>query len=961
MGDSLPRTWQRLRALFAEAIQLDRSKRGAWLEKRCADDPAAARQIVSLLAYDESGDRFLESPAWNFGSEPGTGGGQKEARTGLLPGAIVGSWQILHEISSGGMGTVYLAERAVDVDQPAKQRAAIKVMRQRVDPELFAARFRRERQILAQLSHPFIARFLEAGTLDNGLPYFAVDYIDGEPIRQYMRDRRPPLTEILELFCGVCSAVAYAHRNLVVHRDLKPSNILVAADGTPRLIDFGIAKVLVNDGTGESPEQTIGIGPCTPAYSSPEQIRGQGITTATDIFALGIILYELVTGVHPFATSKNAEPVPGFEILRRICEEEPRSFVEPAGKQDSHSGQQLKGDLRSIVLKALRKNPAERYRSVEYLIDDIHRLLRHLPVLARPQSWQYRTSRLIRRHPTATVSTGLVVIVGLVAFGLTLSSDRTAKHERDYALEQRELAASAARAMIDSLASSLENMSAPIEHRLELLNKTVGIFDQIDGTSRGEFDPARELVQVRAEVRTQLIVASALHEMGDAQGAMHRARGAETLARRVVGLKGADIDDRLLLTETLIETSRIGLESGAARPDEALAEAIATLRGLEKISVLNTNSRNRLEVLLCKALVLKVRSSDSLAEPEEARRLLTAAIDYGTRAYQERPANLDTVDAYASSLEELGSLYFEEGKLGVFLEPVQKALAIRRKAAADAPANIRLARLSDRAIGRWGSFLAKESPNEQATAEGEELSMLRRLCAIDPNNVGLESDLIRELTNYGVLLGGRRQYTEAISLLREVLRLGDRLDANGITDLRIEDNVYNCAVDLALSYRRTGDLDAAKTTILTVLEPVGRRLESLHPNKLDNRMRQASLLIAKAEVAAGIGRWGQSKQLFAEALDNLRENLRLRDYPEERAFYGCHLARYGKTICEEGDIRSGCGYIQEGLQVMLDLQKSGKILLKDDLLNDISDGEKDLQYYQQRSAKDDNATASAEP
>jgi tetratricopeptide (TPR) repeat protein len=253
-----------------------------------------------------------------------------------------------------------------------------------------------------------------------------------------------------------------------------------------------------------------------------------------------------------------------------------------------------------------------------------------------------------------------------------------------------------------------------------------------------------------------------------------------------------------------------------------------------------------------------------------------------------------------------------------------------------------------------------ESPNEPATAEGEELSMLRRLCAIDPNNVGLESDLIRELTNYGILLGGRRQYSEAISLLREAVRLGDRLDANGVTDLRIEDNVYNCAIDLALCYRRTGDLDAARTTILTVLEPVGRRLESLDPNKLDNRMRHAALFIAKAEVAAGIGRWGQSKQLFAEALDNLRENLRLRDYPEERAFYGCHLARYGKTICEEGDISTGRRYIQEGLQVMCDLLKSGKILKKDDLLNDISDAEKDLEYYRLRLPNADNTIASAE-
>jgi tetratricopeptide (TPR) repeat protein len=462
-------------------------------------------------------------------------------------------------------------------------------------------------------------------------------------------------------------------------------------------------------------------------------------------------------------------------------------------------------------------------------------------------------------------------------------------------------------------------------------------------------------------VRTQLIVASALHEMGDAQGAMHRAGGAETLARRVVGLKGANFDDRLLLTETLIETCRIGLESGAARADEALAEAIATLRGLEKVSVLSADSRNRLDVLLCKALVLKVRNDDYLAEPEDAQRLLTLAIDYGTKAYQERPEDPDTVDAYASSLEELGSIYFQEGKLVFFPEPVRKALAIRRKAAAGAPANVRLARLSDRAIGRWGSYIALAgSLNEPATAASEELAMLRRLCAFDPNNVGLESDLIRELTNYGNLWAGRRRYGEAISLLREALQIGDRLQGNGVTDLRIEDTVFDCTADLALCYRRIGDLDSAKTIILTVLEPVARRLESLEPNKLNNQMRHAILLITKAEVAAGNGRWGESKQLFAEALDNLRENLRRRDYPAERGFYGCHLTRYGKTICEAGDIRSGRRYIQEGLQVMRDLQNSGEIPETDDLLNDISDAEKDLEYYQQRLPNGHNTIASAE-
>jgi eukaryotic-like serine/threonine-protein kinase len=321
-----PGTWQKLRTLFAEAIQLDRAKRRMWLEQRCAEDSAVAREIVSLLAHDDSNDRFLECPAWNFDTEPGTGGEEEGAGTGVSPGAIVGSWQVLREISSGGMGTVYLAERAVDAGQSVKQRAAIKVMRRRVDPEVFALRFRRERRILAQLNHPFIARFLEGGALENDLPYFVLDYVDGEPIKDYCFKRRLQLEEILALFRKVCDGVSYAHRNLIVHRDLKPTNILVTGDGTPRLIDFGIAKLLMSEENGERLDQTVGAGPFTPRYGSPEQIRGEPVTTATDIFALGIILYELVTGIHPFDPANEDKPVSRFDLMRRVCEGEPKRF-----------------------------------------------------------------------------------------------------------------------------------------------------------------------------------------------------------------------------------------------------------------------------------------------------------------------------------------------------------------------------------------------------------------------------------------------------------------------------------------------------------------------------------------------------------------------------------------------------------------------------------------------------------
>jgi serine/threonine protein kinase len=252
----------------------------AGLEEKRRNNPALIGEIKSLLEHDDSSDQFLETPAWRLHDRSGI----DPAENGVGPGARIGCSKVLREIGSGGMGTVYLAERTIDDEaQSVSQRAAIKVIRAKVDAQLFGKRFRRERQILAQLNHPFIARFLEGGALEDGLPYFALDHVEGEPITEYCRNRELGLSEILQLFCKVCSAVAYAHRNLVVHRDLKPSNILVTSDGTPRLLDFGIAKLLVNE---EEPiDQTQGLGPCTPRYSSPEQIRGESVTTAKGTLA----------------------------------------------------------------------------------------------------------------------------------------------------------------------------------------------------------------------------------------------------------------------------------------------------------------------------------------------------------------------------------------------------------------------------------------------------------------------------------------------------------------------------------------------------------------------------------------------------------------------------------------------------------------------------------------------------
>jgi serine/threonine protein kinase/tetratricopeptide (TPR) repeat protein len=954
-----PGTWQRLRRLFVEAIQVDPAWRRVWLEQQCAGDSAVARELGSLLDHDDPNDRFLENPALEVDTQWVGEPEEENQGTGLPPGTVVGSWQMVREISSGGMGTVYLAERAVDNDGSSKQRAAIKVMRRRVDPEQFTVRFRRERRILAQLNHPFIARFLEGGALESGQPYIVLDYIEGESIREYCANHQLALDEILRLVCNVCSALAYAHKNLIVHRDIKPTNILVTSDGTPRLIDFGIAKLLAAADAGSVvTEQTVGIGPCTPRYSSPEQIRGEQVTTAADTFAIGIVLYELLTGAHPFVASKDTDPA-GFETLRKICDDEPRRLADRA-RTHGRPYQRLKGDVEAIVSKALQKKPSDRYKSVEHFIDDIESFLDRRPVLARQQSWWYRTNRVVSRHPTATVSMLVAVTVGIFALGATLVSDRVAKQERDYALRQRGLAASAVRTMINEMASSLESMSAPIEHRLELLNRAAAIFDEIDSTSRGAFDPAMSAVQMQANIQTQMILAGALQELGDVRGATQRAQRAEFLARKLVESHPADPDDQLLLTKALLTTCRVASKSETVRTaDATLAEAIATLRGIEKKAELSTNSGHKLETLFCGALTLKARTDGFLADPQVSLRLLTEAIRYGALAYQAHPSEPEAIDSYASGLETLAAFYDDWGRPGLLQETVQKALDIRRKGAEEAPNNLALQRLSEKAVGHWGGILAlADSSGEASASLNEKLSMLRRLIAVDPNNVSLDEDLIRELTNCACLCLGRREYTAGIKLLLEALNVVEGLHEKGLANFQIEDLEYDSYLNLSVCYSRAGDLESARAINLKAA-PIGRRLIALDSDQCNNRLREGCLCVGQAEVVAATKSWSEAEKLWAEAIAFLRTNLEARDYPAEQALCAYCVERYGKAISEAGDVRLGFKYIAEGLQMMKDLRDRDRIIQRDDLLNDIADTEQDLQHYRQRLPTSSDLTASA--
>lgn len=411
-----------LSMLFDAALAHAGPDRDAFVRGLGADERLRIELERLLAAHDRAGS-FLEGPAL---ASLGDG-------LAAWAGRRLGVYEIAHEIGRGGMGVVFLATR---VDALFRKQVAIKVLRSNLDEPELLDRFRRERQILATLDHPNIARLIDGGKTDEGLPYVVMDYVEGQPIDTFCRDHELSIEKRLRLFQTLCGAVHYAHQNLVVHRDLKPSNIVVARDGQPKLLDFGIAKLLQSDLPGET---RTGLRPMTLDYASPEQITGDAITTASDVYALGVVLYELVSGERPYPGHSHSE----HDLMRSICEHVPDPPSRAIRDQVDGSGSNLKlrrqlaGDIDTITLKALQKEPSRRYSSAEQLSDDIARHLTGLPVLAQNDTVTYRTTKFVRRHTIAVAATALVIVAFLGGVVAIAREARVAERQRQLADAQR--------------------------------------------------------------------------------------------------------------------------------------------------------------------------------------------------------------------------------------------------------------------------------------------------------------------------------------------------------------------------------------------------------------------------------------------------------------------------------------------------------------------------------------------
>jgi serine/threonine-protein kinase len=746
-----PAEWSRIEPILDEVLDLEPAERAAAIARACGGDAALKAQVEALVEADGGAAAFLETPAAEYAAGVVRAASQRDdpnRREG--PGDLIGPYQLIREIGHGGMGRVFLASRA---DGQFEQQVALKLVRSGAFGGEIHERFLRERQILARLQHPNIARLLDGGVTSDGRPYFAMEYVAGEPITAYCDAHALDLQQRLELFTAVCDAVQYAHQNLVVHRDLKPSNTLVTPEGQVKLLDFGIAKVLhqSEDESGFDATLTrMGSGPMTPEYAAPEQVRGDPVTTATDVYALGALAYELLTGRGPHALTRLTAAEVERVITQGAVDRPSQAALKPARSRGGETAamsaaaraqrlklrRQLKGDLDTILMQALQKDPARRYASAGAFVDDIRRYQRGLPIAARRDSFQYRAGKFVRRNAIGVVATGLVLaslVVGLI--GMAWQA-RVASREAAKARE------------VSRFLTSLFEVSDPARANAEDVSARE-ILDR--GAARIESELADQ-PEVQAEMMLVLgRISRELNLYDRAQTLLDRSLKIRIDLRGQPGVAAGRTRARASddVADATGELARLALDRG--RPDDAERlhrDALAMRRAVhgESDASVGASMRDLAGVL------------SSRGKYDEAERLLREALALHERLYGPEHEEI------ASDLEELQSTLRGRGEPEPAIVTARRCLDMRLKLLGPDHLDTATA-MNNLAIllyERW----------ELAEAE----KLYRQVLAFDLRRLGeVHSNTATVTNNLAFVLRDQGQYDEAEKLYRSALDLDKRL------------------------------------------------------------------------------------------------------------------------------------------------------------------------------------------
>lgn len=812
---------EKINDAVADALTMEAAERAAFLDAAQLSE-TERKEADSLLSIAAAADSILDAPAISFSKD------FFETNADPLVGKLIGAFTILGELGHGGMGAVYLASRKVGARE---QRVALKLLRREMNTSLLRERFRHEREILAILEHPNIAKLVDFGTTEDGIPYFAMEYIDGKPIDAYCSAHSLGRDERLELFQKVCSAVSAAHRSLVVHRDLKPSNILVTPDGTPKLLDFGISKIL-ETAESEMPAATVTkLGAMTPGYASPEQLRGDSVTTAADIYSLGVILFELLSGRRPFeaqekdprlilkavaetdppSPSSLATEGPGQERRLPISAEassEAKTLSTPqrpatadnVGKRRVRAAalrpEEIRGDLDRIVLKSLAKEPDRRYLTVDAFSDDIERLREGRPVLARPATLAYRAERFLRRNRGLAIAAALALVALITGAAATLWQARVARQERARAERRFEDVRALASSFLFEITPQIERLPGSTPAKATLVTKALEYLNKLlpDATD----DPAllREIAQ-------------AYDKVGDVQG--------NPTAPNIGDIKGA-INSYKMALGIRFELIRNAPSDVALR--SGIADDFYMLGKLESFGGSYANATPLLDrsLELRKAIAAEVPTNAEyrrkLAQAITGRGLIPfydgdnkAAIEYYNKAQaiyrellDEHPNDKDIAAEYYYLFVNIGEAQGWDGDPEGASINLQKGLDALKVLAEKYPADQGIQRSLNLAYSKRGENFEdlKDFLNAIASFKNA-LAIARKSSTIDPTNFALKRDVAMAYKKLGQSQEGAKELPESLDSIRNAVAIFAELSKDDPNNAEALYDVANTTFSLGMT------------------------------------------------------------------------------------------------------------------------------------------------------------------
>lgn len=768
----IPERWSQVKRIIGEALEIEPGARSAFLNEACGADAELRTEVESILAG--SGERIEE-----FAGELNST--LRAAHEETRQGERLGAYEINRDIGRGGMGTVYLARRA---DAQFEKQVAIKILKRGTDTDEVLRRFRSEREILARLEHPNIARLLDAGTTDDGLPYFVMDYIVGQRVTDYCFTQNLSIPGRLQLFRKICEAVRFAHQNLVVHRDLKPANILVTADGEPKLLDFGIAKLLaVEEGSLHLtiPDRQR----LTPAYASPEQVRGDPVTTVSDVYTLGALLYEILVGRSPHRFAA-AHPSP-TELWQVVSE---RAAIRPSvAAADRPTARRLRGDLDNILLTALRKEPARRYSGAGAFAEDIRLHLEQQPVRARPATFGYRAGKFFGRNKVASLS-AVVVLAALVAgAAITVVNARRAEMEARRAARHSNDVRQLANAFLFEFHDAIAGLPGATAARQLVVSRALPYLDKL----------AREAVGDR---RLQLELAEAYLRIGDIQGKPYTANLGDSAGALRSYTEASEIV--ALWAQRERGTSRAEAREKLVRAQLALAAVMTRAGQLEPATAMNNRALDLLQQLAVEAprqeptwqrltAECHLGLGDAIQAGNHERRnraLFRAAVENYLRALPPAEQLVAADPQNTSNLRLLAKVCARiagplPGSQGETPESFDEALRyharnteLQAKALGLEPDNIHLRRnLADGLVATAFTRMTAHRDLDRALAECERaLALQESIAAADPANKEALQDLSYAAYNTGrvqQMLGNpaaaAERYQQAINILEPLV------------------------------------------------------------------------------------------------------------------------------------------------------------------------------------------------